>query len=338
MENDYYLHNFHVQNGSLLTMKRYREPWNDDSDDDLDAYADAGDEDIPLDAFVPPKVLQNLLAHSRERERESQNSQSSQGGAGGSGGALTLSSSSENLSLYDKSGREGFDGVGSEGGGLGKGDDAVSSLGALGVMSVGLSPGHAGRMGRGSLGLSSGLSLDDDDWGPAALEKLKMRNMDMKRRKRRVRHRCTMQRSHSALWWIEAIQRYEQHRMWMQLGPPKQGRIMQRFERIHQPYKLTQFDKLFGYEFMVPIPLAQDSASAQGAGGLTTSALRPGGGSMSSMGKMDRGTGVGSSRDGGEPILGPLDEDKEEDGQVQAHRRIIALPACLCQLTYFSSP
>jgi hypothetical protein len=45
--------------------------------------------------------------------------------------------------------------------------------------------------------------------------------------------------------WIESLQRYEQQRMWMQLGPPSFGKLPTRFERMYGPDKLTEFDSVF---------------------------------------------------------------------------------------------
>jgi hypothetical protein len=93
-----------------------------------------------------------------------------------------------------------------------------------------------------------------------------------KRKHRRVRVWCTTQRSAARKWWQEAIHRYVQQRMWMHLGPPSEGTaIMRRFERIHRPDKLTQFDKLFSHDFMVPTSIAlrtNDASGGESAAGL----------------------------------------------------------------------
>ncbi|CAM9450333.1 unnamed protein product, partial [Phaeothamnion confervicola] len=83
-------------------------------------------------------------------------------------------------------------------------------------------------------------------------------------RKRRVRQMCVRQRVAMAQWWLEALQRYVQKRMWMHLGPPKQGQLPPRFVRIHKPYKLTSLEKYFSYDFSAPIPVVRDMSNIGG--------------------------------------------------------------------------
>ncbi|CAM9514219.1 unnamed protein product [Discosporangium mesarthrocarpum] len=71
---------------------------------------------------------------------------------------------------------------------------------------------------------------------------------------RRVRRMCARQRAAMSQWWRDALQRYAQKRMWMHLGPPKQGQLPPRYERIYEPHRLTEFDKHFSYGFAVPVP------------------------------------------------------------------------------------
>ncbi|CAM9112844.1 unnamed protein product [Choristocarpus tenellus] len=77
-------------------------------------------------------------------------------------------------------------------------------------------------------------------------------------KKRRVRHMSARQRAAMSQWWRDSLQRYAQKRMWMHLGPPKQGQLPPRFERIHEPYRLTEFDKHFSHDFAVPVPVVRD--------------------------------------------------------------------------------
>ncbi|CAM9180188.1 unnamed protein product, partial [Hapterophycus canaliculatus] len=77
---------------------------------------------------------------------------------------------------------------------------------------------------------------------------------EMQLKRRRVRRMCARQRAATSQWWRDALQRYAQRRMWMHLGPPKQGQLPERFVRIHEPERLTTFDKWFSHEFAVPVP------------------------------------------------------------------------------------
>lgn len=53
-------------------------------------------------------------------------------------------------------------------------------------------------------------------------------------KRRRVRRMCSRQRAATSQWWRDSLQRYAQRRMWMHLGPPKQGQLPERFVRIHE--------------------------------------------------------------------------------------------------------
>ena len=57
---------------------------------------------------------------------------------------------------------------------------------------------------------------------------------EMQLKRRRVRRMCARQRAATSQWWRDALQRYAQRRMWMHLGPPKQGQLPERFVRIHE--------------------------------------------------------------------------------------------------------
>ncbi|CAB1096112.1 unnamed protein product [Ectocarpus sp. CCAP 1310/34] len=57
---------------------------------------------------------------------------------------------------------------------------------------------------------------------------------EMQLKRRRVRRMCARQRAATSQWWRDALQRYAQQRMWMHLGPPKQGQLPERFIRIHE--------------------------------------------------------------------------------------------------------
>lgn len=57
---------------------------------------------------------------------------------------------------------------------------------------------------------------------------------EMQLKRRRVRRMCARQRAATSQWWRDALQRYAQRRMWMHLGPPKQGQLPERFVRIYE--------------------------------------------------------------------------------------------------------
>ncbi|CAM9117146.1 unnamed protein product [Ectocarpus sp. 8 AP-2014] len=99
---------------------------------------------------------------------------------------------------------------------------------------------------------------------------------EMQLKRRRVRRMCARQRAATSQWWRDALQRYAQQRMWMHLGPPKQGQLPERFIRIHEPERLTMFEKWFSHEFAVPVP-ANPGRKASGGGG------RPSAGTLSTV-------------------------------------------------------
>ncbi len=68
---------------------------------------------------------------------------------------------------------------------------------------------------------------------PSALEELSAK------RARAIRL-YKQQSAASGRWWKEALRQYAQQRMWMHLGPPRQGQLPSRFCRMHEPQRLTQ--------------------------------------------------------------------------------------------------
>ncbi len=68
---------------------------------------------------------------------------------------------------------------------------------------------------------------------PSALEELAAKRA-------RARQLYKQQSAASGRWWKEALRLYAQQRMWMHLGPPRQGQLPSRFCRVHEPQKLTQ--------------------------------------------------------------------------------------------------
>mmetsp|Transcript_6949 Transcript_6949/g.22601 ORF Transcript_6949/g.22601 Transcript_6949/m.22601 type:complete len:1149 (+) Transcript_6949:549-3995(+) len=82
-------------------------------------------------------------------------------------------------------------------------------------------------------------------------------------RRARVERRCKRQTALLQKWWRDSIKEFESSSEWhlsrclhevseTELAP------MSRFERLHQPHKITQFDKVFSYDFMVPISLTKE--------------------------------------------------------------------------------
>lgn len=81
--------------------------------------------------------------------------------------------------------------------------------------------------------------------GPEAMES---------QRVARLRNQCESQNQALSVWWKVAIQNNIQQRMWMQLGRgPSESMLPPRYERIYQPDKLTQFDRLFARSWVTPV-------------------------------------------------------------------------------------
>ena len=80
----------------------------------------------------------------------------------------------------------------------------------------------------------------------------------------KTRQRCKTQHEVLSIWWKVAIQSYIQQRMWMQLGHrPSECFLPSRFERIYQPTKLIQFDKIFSRAFAKPIRMSHSSTTEE---------------------------------------------------------------------------
>ena len=78
----------------------------------------------------------------------------------------------------------------------------------------------------------------------------------------RVKKRCKVQYDALSIWWKVAVQSYIQQRMWMQLGHrPSDFLLPPRFERVYQPTKLIQFDKIFSRVFAKPMRLSRLSTT-----------------------------------------------------------------------------
>ncbi|KAJ1458990.1 SacI homology domain-containing protein [Pelagophyceae sp. CCMP2097] len=88
-------------------------------------------------------------------------------------------------------------------------------------------------------------------------------NAAAKRRQRRtVVRRSKRLQATLAAWWIEALRAFERD---LDGGGEETGvaglalDFVSRFDAVHQPHKLTKFDKVLSHDFFVPVPLAHDS-------------------------------------------------------------------------------
>jgi len=80
----------------------------------------------------------------------------------------------------------------------------------------------------------------------------------------RVYMKCMRQEKFRSMWWRSAVQSYIQQRMWMQLARENTEVVLPpRFERIYQPEKLAQFDKLFSRSWAVPLRLSHAAQHSQ---------------------------------------------------------------------------
>eukprot|EP00633_Aureoumbra_lagunensis_P005256 CAMPEP_0197318434 /NCGR_PEP_ID=MMETSP0891-20130614/51044_1 /TAXON_ID=44058 ORGANISM="Aureoumbra lagunensis, Strain CCMP1510" /NCGR_SAMPLE_ID=MMETSP0891 /ASSEMBLY_ACC=CAM_ASM_000534 /LENGTH=739 /DNA_ID=CAMNT_0042808897 /DNA_START=675 /DNA_END=2896 /DNA_ORIENTATION=- len=73
----------------------------------------------------------------------------------------------------------------------------------------------------------------------------------------RVERRCQRQKKILQQWWRTALAEFQSIPTDFDAPPPELTTIMTQFERMYQPHKLTQFDKLFAHEFSVPLVLAK---------------------------------------------------------------------------------
>lgn len=85
-------------------------------------------------------------------------------------------------------------------------------------------PAESDETGGGSSSAATTLSgmIDED------------RIAEIQLKRRRVRRMSERQLAATSQWWRDSLQRYAQRRMWMHLGPPKQGQLPERFVRIHE--------------------------------------------------------------------------------------------------------
>ncbi|CAM9264609.1 unnamed protein product [Sphacelaria rigidula] len=111
-------------------------------------------------------------------------------------------------------------------------------------------PAESDETGGGSSSAATTLSgmIDED------------RIAEIQLKRRRVRRMSERQLAATSQWWRDSLQRYAQRRMWMHLGPPKQGQLPERFVRIHEPHRLTVFDDWFDHEFAKPVLPRKEAA------------------------------------------------------------------------------
>ena len=102
-------------------------------------------------------------------------------------------------------------------------------------------------------------STSDDSDGDVDVKLIRKSKTHYSRESReisRVRLTCQKQNESLSEWWKYAVHQYIQQRMWMQLGKHTTEDLPPRFERLYQPDKLSQFDKLFARNWATPIRLA----------------------------------------------------------------------------------
>ena len=77
----------------------------------------------------------------------------------------------------------------------------------------------------------------------------------------RVVRRCNRRDDLLSKWWRDALQTYDASLQSTEASNLEEA-AKHRFERVHQPSKLTQFDKILQADSSTPVPLAADDASS----------------------------------------------------------------------------
>ena len=77
----------------------------------------------------------------------------------------------------------------------------------------------------------------------------------------RVVRRCNRRGDLLSKWWRDALQTYDASLQSTEASNLAEA-AKHRFERVHQPSKLTQFDKILQADSSTPVPLAADDASS----------------------------------------------------------------------------
>lgn len=83
----------------------------------------------------------------------------------------------------------------------------------------------------------------------------------------RVRNRCSKQNIVLSAWWKRALQAHLRDRIWVNLGDRYEGQLLpDRFERVYQPEKLGQFDRVFLRPWEVPVRRTHAAQHSEGVG------------------------------------------------------------------------
>jgi hypothetical protein len=84
----------------------------------------------------------------------------------------------------------------------------------------------------------------------------------------RVRRRCNKQNLVLSSWWKLALQANLEERMLLRHGRTQEDNTLRgRFERIYQPEKLTQFDRVFSRAWETPVRRTHAAQHAEGVDG-----------------------------------------------------------------------
>jgi hypothetical protein len=83
----------------------------------------------------------------------------------------------------------------------------------------------------------------------------------------RVRTRCNKQNVVLSTWWKRALQAHLRDRIWVNQGDRYEGQLLpDRFERVYQPEKLGQFDRVFLRPWEVPVRRTHAAQHSEGVG------------------------------------------------------------------------
>lgn len=83
----------------------------------------------------------------------------------------------------------------------------------------------------------------------------------------RVRNRCNKQNIVLSSWWKSALQAHLRDRIWINLRDRYEGQLLpDRFERVYQPEKLGQFDRVFLRPWEVPVRRTHAAQHSAGVG------------------------------------------------------------------------
>jgi hypothetical protein len=84
----------------------------------------------------------------------------------------------------------------------------------------------------------------------------------------RIRKHCTKQNLVLSTWWKKALQANLKEKNLLRFGAtPDSNALPGRFERVYQPEKLTQFDRVFSRTWETPVRRSHAAQHAEGADG-----------------------------------------------------------------------